>query len=176
MKRKILMLYAVLGLVLLNCADAAEDNVHFSGALVSQPCTIPDADTDIKLDFGSVIKKSLYKYTRTTGKPFNIHLEDCNIELMKTVSVTFEGIADNELTTMLALDAVSTAKGVAIGIETVDGVSMPVNKMGPYSQLVSGSNTLTFNAYVQAAPSSITNGTLVEGDFSSTANFVLNYQ
>ncbi|EOU1337716.1 fimbrial protein [Cronobacter malonaticus] len=157
-------------------AVAAEDNVHFSGALVSQPCTLPDADSDIKLDFGSVIIKSLYKYQRTMGKAFTIHLQDCDPSVFNSVNVTFEGTADAELTDMLALDAVSTAKGVAIGFELTDGTPLAINKAGPFSSLISGDNSLTFNAYVQAKPTAIATQTLGAGDFTAISTFVLGYQ
>ncbi|ELY2781793.1 fimbrial protein [Cronobacter turicensis] len=174
--RKFLMLYVVFGLILVNYADAAEDNVHFSGALVSQPCTILDDDTDIKLDFGSIIEKSLYKYERTTGQPFSIHLVDCNPQIMKIVSITFDGVVDDELTSMLALDAVSSAKGVAIGLETENGTPLAINKESPYSPLTMGDNLLTYKAYVQAKPSAVQNNMIAAGEILSTATFTLNYQ
>lgn len=55
-------------------ALAAVDNVHCSGTLVGGPCTLQDADMDIKLDFGTVIEKYLYQYQRTQSQPFSIHL------------------------------------------------------------------------------------------------------
>ncbi|EOI5719340.1 fimbrial protein [Cronobacter dublinensis] len=173
MKRRLL---AALALVFCAGAMAAEDNVHFSGALVSEPCTLPDADKDITLDFGSVIVKSLYQYQRTKNQPFSIHLQACDPAILSTVSVTFQGTADAELPQMLALDAGSAAKGVAVGLALADGTPLVVNKASPYTQLSSGDNTLIFNAYVQAQPTAIANKSLMAGDFTTTANFVLAYQ
>lgn len=170
------ILLAALALVFSAGVPAAEDNVHFSGALVSEPCTLPDADTDIRLDFGSVIEKYLYQYQRTKPQPFSIHLQECDPTILSTVSVTFQGTADTELTALLAPDASSTAKGVAIGLELTDGTPLTINKASPYTQLSGGANTLTFNAYVQARPTVIANKTLAAGDFTATANFVLAYQ
>nr|EGT4338198.1 type 1 fimbrial protein [Cronobacter muytjensii] len=150
--------------------------MRFSGALVSEPCTLADADTDIRLDFGSLIEKYLYQYQRTKPQPFSIHLQECDPTLMNTVSVTFQGTADTELTELLAPDAASTAKGVAIGLTLADGTPLAINKASPYTQLSSGNNTLTFNAYIQARPTVITNKSLTAGDFTATANFVLAYQ
>ncbi|WP_436876551.1 fimbrial protein [Siccibacter turicensis] len=176
MKMKLCLLCAVVNMALTHGVFAAEDNVHFSGALVSEPCTLPDTDADIKLDFGSIIKKSLYEYQRTMSKPFEIHLQDCDPSLMQTVSVTFQGTADAELKDMLAIDASSTAKGVAIGLELADGTPLPLNKAGPFSQLSAGNNTLTFNAYVQAKPGFLENNNIVAGNFSTIGTFVLAYQ
>lgn len=156
-----------------SCAD---DNVHFSGALVAEPCTVPDSDADIKLDFSSVIEKSLYQYQRTKSLPFTIQLENCDPMLMSTVSVTFEGTPDDELTTMLAIDPSSSAKGVAVGLEQIDGAPLAINKAGPYQQLSQGDNSLTFNAYIQAKPEAIAQKQIIAGDFTATSTFVLGYQ
>ncbi|MDY0972477.1 fimbrial protein [Siccibacter turicensis] len=176
MKMKLCLLCALMNMALIHGVSAAEDNVHFSGALVSEPCTLPDADADITLDFGSIIMKSLYKYQRTMSKPFEIHLQDCDPSLMQTVSVTFQGTADAELTDMLAIDASSTATGVAIGLELADGSAFGINKTSPWMQINQGSNILAFKAYVQIKPSSASGGKLAMGNFTSTSTFVLSYQ
>lgn len=155
---------------------AANDNVHFSGALVAEPCIVPDEDTDIRLDFGTVVEKYLYQYQRSLPEPFTIHLITCDPSVLSTVSVTFDAQADTELTDLIALDAVSTAKGVAIGIELADGRSLPVNKASPYTQLTEGNNELRFGAYVQARPTIIASKGLVAGEFTATATFILEYQ
>lgn len=164
--------------LLLNGAQAAdnENNVHFSGALVAEPCTLPDSETNITLDFGSVIMKSLYQYQRTQGQPFTIHLEECDPSLMKSVSVTFSGTSDDELTTLLALDPSSMAKGVAIGLELPDGSPLEINKAAPFQPLMAGNNALTFNAYVQIKPQALSAKTVTPGGFTANSTFILAYQ
>lgn len=154
----------------------AADNVRLSGALVAEPCTLPDADTDIRLDFGTVVTKYLYQYQRTKSQPFAIHLQECDPSVMKTVSVTFRGTADTELPDLLALDASGTAKGVAVGIERQDGTLLPVNKAGPEMPLVSGSTTLNFKAFVQIQPGALAKRSLTEGSFTAISTFILGYQ
>lgn len=175
MKGTYLLLCTVIG-AMANTAIAASDNVHFSGALVTEPCTLPEPDKDIHLDFGTVIEKYLYQYQRTKSLPFQIHLTECDPAILSTVSVTFQGTADIELTNMLALDASSAGKGVAIGLELADGTPLAINKATSYSQLASGNNTLSFNAFVQAQPTAILNKSLIPGDFTSISTFILNYQ
>ncbi|MEX7606156.1 fimbrial protein [Enterobacter asburiae] len=174
---KLLTLFPALlaSVVIFNVAKAA-DNVHFSGALVAEPCTLPDEYSDVQLDFGSVILKSLYQYQRTKSLPFTIRLEECDPSLMSLVSVTFEGTPDDQLSTLLALDPSSTAKGVAIGLEQSDGTSLDINKNGQFQQLTQGENTLKFLAYVQIKPDALTNKSVSAGDFSAIATFKLNYQ
>ncbi|WP_105665499.1 fimbrial protein [Cronobacter dublinensis] len=167
---------ALLTLALSGSVSAAEDNVHFSGALVSEPCTLPDTDTDIHLDFGSVINKYLYQYKRTKSQPFSIHLEDCDTTIMNTVSIMFQGTGDSELTDMLALETTSTAKGVAVGLEFEDGSLLSLNKASPFRHINTGDNTLTFNAFVQAQPSALINRTLQMGTFTAIGTFILAYK
>ncbi|EOI5727638.1 fimbrial protein [Cronobacter malonaticus] len=170
------LLGVVLSIAAVTNVVAAEDNVHFSGALVSQPCTLPDEDSDIKLDFGSVVIKALYKYQRSASKAFTIHLQNCDPSVFKRVSVTFEGTEDSELTNMLALDTTSTAKGAVIGLELADGTPLAINKAAPFQQLEQGNNNMTFNAYIQAQPMAIATKSLVAGEFTATANFLLAYE
>lgn len=175
MKRELLLPTMLAAILSVTSAQAA-DNVHFSGALVSEPCTFPDSDTDIHVDFGSVITKYLYQYQRTKSQPFTIHLENCDPSVMKTVSVTFKGTADNELTDMLALDPSASAKGIAIGLEVNEGTPLAINKASPFSVLSDGNNSLTFGAYIQAKPTMIASNGLTPGNFSAISTFMLNYQ
>lgn len=175
MKRNVLLLAILAGMFSVNVSQA-DDNVHFSGALVSEPCTLPDGDQDIQLDFSSVIMKSLYSSQRTASLPFTIHLENCDPSLMATVNVTFQGTADDELTNLFALEASSTAKGVAIGLEQGNGQALAINKASAYQQLSSGNNSLTFKAYVQAKPVALAQQKISPGNFTAISTFVLGYQ
>ncbi|EOC1341027.1 fimbrial protein [Cronobacter dublinensis] len=175
MKSFVLLIVPLLTLALLKQAQA-EDNVHFSGALIAISCTLPDSDKDININFGVIVEKYLYKYQRTKSQPFTLHLQNCNPKVAGTINVTFEGTADSELTNMLALDAGSTAKGIAIGLESVDGKLLPINKATSYMQLTEGDNPLTFNAFIQMAPSATSSNNLTAGEFSATSTFVLAYQ
>ncbi|EOC1567566.1 type 1 fimbrial protein [Cronobacter dublinensis] len=165
---------ALLGVV--QSVSAATDNVHFAGTLVAEPCTLPDIDSDITLNFGSVIDKYLYQYQRTKKQRFVIHLQDCDASTFKTVNVTFSGTPDNELTNLLAVDTQSTAKGIAIGLEMDDGTPLPINKASSDTQLKNGNNELYFNSYVQIQPSALSAKSLIDGEFIATSTFVLGYQ
>ena len=177
--KKFILVLCVIMLIPCQAAFAAKaqpDNVHLSGALVAEPCTLPDSDTDIHLDFGTVIESYLYEYRKTLSKPFFIHLIDCDPSLYNTLSVTFQGPPDSEDPGILALDPTSTAKGVAIGFALQDGSPLSVNKPAPYQTIAQGNNTLAFSAFVQAEPSAVLNKTLVVGDFKAIATFILSYQ
>ena len=44
----------------LSQAQAVENNLNFSGTLVSEPCDLDPSTTDITVDFKSVVEKYLY--------------------------------------------------------------------------------------------------------------------
>jgi len=159
-----------------NISSAIDNNVVFSGALVSQPCTLPDSDTDISLDLGTIVNKYLYQNQRTESIEFGIHLLGCNIAVQKMVSVTFGGIEQEEMPGYLALDPVSTAKGVAIGLESMNNTFIPINEPTQFSVLSEGNNVLSYKAFVKILPTAANEHSLIEGSFTAVSTFVLTYQ
>lgn len=70
--------------------QAKNNNLHFDGTLVAEPCELDPNTTDITLDFGTVIDKYLYLNTRTHSQPFAINLIECDISLGKEVVMTLK--------------------------------------------------------------------------------------
>ncbi|WP_454889845.1 fimbrial protein [Serratia quinivorans] len=171
-----LLLAQALTAVPLPTLAAGENNVYLHGALVAEPCVIPPGDEEIPLDFGTIIDKYLYLNTRTLGQAFEIHLEECDLTLGKTVSVTFTGTENSTLPGLLALDGGSTATGIAIGLETPSAKRLPLNQASDKSLLQAGSNIIALTAYVQGEPQAITNHSIGRGAFTATATFNLEYQ
>jgi len=159
-----------------NMKVQAEDNMHFYGNLVQEPCVISDKDANIPLDFGAVIDKELYTHTRTSGQPFTIHLSECDLSIGKTVKITFLGEENNKITGLLEIAKNSQASGIAIGMETLKGVLLPINKVGEKYTLEGGSNSITLMAYLQGEPDAIKNHTIERGPFNAIATFNLEYE
>ncbi|MHA6679810.1 fimbrial protein [Enterobacter cloacae] len=157
-------------------AVAPEVNIQYSGTLVDDPCVIPPGEEEISLDFGGVVDKYLYANQRTHGKQIEIHLTECDLSLGESVTVTFEGVENTQLPGLLAVDGTSQANGIAIGMETVDGEPLPLNKNTGRRLLTPGSNTLPFLVYIQGEPEAIKNKTITQGIFSATATFNLEYE
>lgn len=155
-------------------AAAVTDNIQFSGNLVAEPCVLAPESEAIELDFGTIVDKYLYINERVHSQPFTVRLLECNLTLGNTVSLTFSGTADNELTDMLAVTG--AASGIAIGLETADGAALPFNQATPMMALTAGTTDLVFNGYVQGKPSAIQNRSIVRGAFNATANFTLTYE
>jgi len=155
---------------------AGEKNVHLYGSLVAEPCVIPPGEEEIVLDFGTIIDKTLYRHTRTAGKTFSIHLTECDLSLGNTVKVSFIGMESTALPGLLAIDGLSQATGIAIGLETPNEKLLPINAESEKYRLREGSNVITLKAYVQGEPDAITNQSIERGPFSAAATFSLEYE
>ena len=155
-------------------ATAADsDNVRFHGTLVSKPCRLDAGSEDFEVAFGSVIDRTLYGYGRTTGRPLEITLRDCNTAVAKGVKVTFSGAESAALPGLLA---VGGGLGVAIGLETPEGQVLRVNEASGLQALSGGDTTIALRAYVQGEPDAVSGRKIVPGDFSVTATFALEYE
>ncbi|EMB2350552.1 type 1 fimbrial protein [Serratia marcescens] len=171
-----LMLMQTLMAVSLSVLAAGDNNLYLHGALVAEPCVIPPGDEEITLDFGTIIDKYLYLNTRTLGQAFEIHLEECDLTLGKTVSVTFTGTENQALPGLLAINGGSEATGIAIGFETPLSKPLPLNTQSDKSLLQGGGNIIALKAYVQGEPIAIADKTIGRGAFSAVATFNLEYE
>ncbi|CAM4266116.1 fimbrial protein [Serratia nematodiphila] len=171
-----LLLVPMLMAAPLSALAAGDNNLYLHGALVAEPCVIPPGDEEITLDFGTIIDKYLYLNTRTLGQAFEIHLEECDLTLGKTVSVTFTGTENRSLPGLLAIGGGSEATGIAIGFETPSAKPLPLNTQSDKSLLQDGGNIIALRAYVQGEPLAIADKTIGRGAFSAVATFNLEYE
>lgn len=159
------------------CAPTqAAENLAFRGTLVNAPCTLRPGDEAIELNFGTLVNKFLYSNTRTPSQPFSLHLDDCDTAVATGVKLTFIGTENSSLPGLLALDASSAARGVAVGMETAAGQALPLNVQGSTTPLTPGNMAIALQAYVQAEPVAQANLGIVPGAFTATATFALEYQ
>lgn len=157
---------------------AAADRVDFDGTLIEDACEVAPGDENIELDFGTIVDKYLYLNTRTHSEPFTIRLINCDLVLGREVRVTFSGTESVALPGLLALDGVSQAKGVAIGLESADGTPITLNKHQDYIQSLhtGNGNDLQLKAYVQGEPNALATKGVVLGEFRATSTFGLEYE
>lgn len=172
--RTILLLTALFLLPLTHVFPATD--IHFSGALVAEPCSIEAEDEIKELDFGSVTDKDIYHNNRLRSHPFSITLTGCSLDIARTVTITFSGKESSELVGYLSLNAESSAKGIAIGMETLTGLPVHFNKMTPIFPLETGKTLITLRAFIQGEPGAIRERTISNGYFNAIATFSLNYQ
>lgn len=156
--------------------QAAEDNLYFSGTLVNEPCMFAEGDKLIELDFKSVIDKDLYLNGRTKGRPIELHLQNCDLDVGKRmVNITFSGNESSEPPGFLVLQS-ATVQGLLVGLETMGGRALPLNKTHRMGELTRGENVISFNAYLQGEPKVLANRTLGQGDFEASLTFALSYE
>lgn len=154
-------------------AQAIDENLKFSGTLVSEPCELDPQTTSLAVDFKSVVVKNLYQYTRTNSVPLTINLTGCDTSLGSLVTITFTGTESTALPGLLAVEGAAT--GIAIGMENQDATRLPLNSPSPQLTLAEGTNSFTINAYVTGEPAAIANKTITPGDFTATATFEIAY-
>lgn len=156
--------------------QAAEDNLYFSGTLVNEPCMLAEGDKLIEIDFKSVIDKDLYLNGRTQGQPIELHLQNCDLDVGKRmVSITFSGNESTEPPGFLMMRSTSV-QGLLVGLETMGGVQLPLNKTHRIGELTRGENLISFNTYLQGEPKTLANRTLGQGDFGASLTFALSYE
>jgi type 1 fimbria pilin len=153
----------------------AVDNLRFKGNLVEQACTIRPGDEAITLELWEVASKHLYINTRTVGKGFRLHLDDCDTTISESVSITFGGVENRELPGLFALDGGSGASGIGLGIETLSNKLLPVNTVSDEQRLSNGNNVIELKAFVQGEPNAIRDQTIGHGAYRVSSIFTLDY-
>lgn len=153
----------------------AANNLSFKGNLVAEACTIRPGDEAITLELWDVTSKHLYINTRTPGKRFNVHLEDCDTTIGKTVTITLGGRENMALPGLFALDGGSGASGIGLGVETLNNKPLPLNTVSDEQVLSNGSNVIELKAYVQGEPNAIRDQTIGPGTYTVTSTFTLDY-
>ncbi|MFP3407760.1 Fimbrial adapter PapK precursor [compost metagenome] len=176
MGKWVMTLSALIASLWLPTAQSAEDNLYFSGTLVNEPCVLDERDELIKLDFESVIDKDLYLNGRTKGRPIELRLKNCDLDIGKRmVNITFSGNESSEPPGLLVLQS-AHVQGLMVGLETTVGTPLPLNKTHAMGELSGGYHALNFNAYLQVAPQVLANRTLGLGEFEASLTFALSYE
>ena len=158
--------------------DVIGGDLSFTGVVMAYPCSIAPESERVPVDFGEVSTKSLYINGKTTPIPFTIKLQDCTPNVFNTVTVTFSGDPNGNLADRLAISATSpgNAGGVGIGLLEEDDTPVRLNVATRPAAIADTILRLNFQAFVEAEPDALANGTLSTGPFTATANYTLNYQ
>ncbi|CBG90215.1 type 1 fimbrial protein [Citrobacter rodentium NBRC 105723 = DSM 16636] len=153
-------------------------DLSFKGVVVAYPCSIAPDSERIPVDFGKISTKSLSINGKTTPVPFTIKLQDCNPSVFHSVTVTFSGTENPNLADRLAISATAPGNAGGVGVGLLEADDTPVRLNVPTTPTTVSDTVLrlNFQAFVEAEPDALANGTLTTGPFTATANYTLNYQ
>lgn len=145
-------------------------DIVFKGSIIEAPCSIDYDLTDKEVNLGQVSDSLLTGGGKSHAVPFKIVLTDCNTDTMTKVKTTVTGTPSALDATMLGMSG--NAEGASIAIIDASGTLVKLGEATSPHILVTGGNTLQFNAYLQgSATAKVTPGT-----FSSTASYALSYE
>jgi len=171
--KKTSALLLAMGLFSMGTAQAADQGggtVTFSGSLIEAPCSVDPDSKDLNVPMGQVTTAALKSQGTAAPVRFEIKLNDCQ-NMTQKVKVKFTGIADSKDPKLLGLQD-GTAEGAGIKLMNDNGSQIDLNT-GLSSEV---SLTPTTIISLQAAlKGSGTDAELKAGDFTSVANFALQY-
>lgn len=175
MKTTLYLLSAVFSLVVAS-AFAADSTITISGYVRDNACAVAGESKDFTVDLMDNAAKQFSSVGATTpAVPFRIVLSPCGSSVT-AVKVGFTGIADNDNTSLLKLDA-SASAAAGMGVQILNGQqsALPLNAASSaiqWTTLKPGqTNTLNFYACLMATQVPVTLGLV-----NATATFTLEFQ
>ncbi|HHN8583815.1 TPA: fimbrial protein [Providencia rettgeri] len=154
-----------------NAADMGHGKVTFKGSIITAPCSIHPDSIDQTVELGQIADSTLAESGKSTPRTFNILLEKCKIDTLKNVQLTFSGAAASFDSTKKTLGISGDATGAGVQITNGAGQVITLGTASPLQLIQEGNNTLQFAAYLIGDGDKAT-----VGEFSSVADFTLNYQ
>ncbi|EML7933743.1 MULTISPECIES: fimbrial protein [Providencia] len=152
-------------------ADMGHGKVTFKGAIITAPCSISPVSIDQTVELGQIADSTLAGSGKSTPSTFNVLLQNCKTDTLKSVQLTFSGAAAAFDTSNKTLGIVGTASGAGVQITNGAGEVITLGKASPLQLIQDGNNTLSFSAYL------IGDGDKAAvGEFSSVTDFTLNYE
>lgn len=157
---------------------ANSSQIEYSGTLIALPCTVDPVYENFGVDFGGNInsKDLVAGQRRYSKEDILFHLTDCSTSLGNTISAKFSGVSTT-VNGLLNVDAGSQASGIAVGLETVNGVALPINnaQVTPVILITQGEMTIQIRSYLQAVEGA-TVETIEPGFFTATLTYTLVYE
>ncbi|ENR5685075.1 TPA: fimbrial protein [Escherichia coli] len=152
---------------------AVDNNLHFTGHLLSKSCTlVVNGGLLAEVHFPVVSNRDLMVAGQSSRVPVVFQLKDCKGPSNYEVKVTLTGTEDSEQAGYLALDTSSAAQGVGIGMEKTDGTWGAINNTaGTTFTLNNGDNNINFNAWLQAK----SGREVTLGEFTATMTATFEY-
>ncbi|AMB79974.1 MULTISPECIES: fimbrial protein [Pseudomonas] len=152
-------------------ADEGNGVVRFTGSIIDAPCSIDPNSVDQTVELGSVSNVVLVDGGNSAPKPFEIRLEKCSLDTAATVKTTFNGAAGQG--GLLGITGDARGAGIALTDGNGTAITLGTATAGQLVSIGASNATLTFSAYLKGNGGDAT--TIIPGEFSSVANFMLSY-
>lgn len=171
MFKKALVAAALLSIVSVNAAHAADGNLTFTGEILAATCTINgSAPGNINIPLGNFSVNEFGSTGTTAGNgKIVMDLAGCPNQI-STVKIQFDGTADNTNPSLLKIDG-SGATGLGIGIYETDGTPIPIGMSSRDITLTSGAARAEFDAKLMSTAS-----TVGPGSVDATATYTIQYR
>lgn len=160
----------IAGLTTVNSGYAASAVVNITGNIQNNTCTVSVDSIGRVVNFGIYNARQFNSVgEKTAPVGFDINLEKCG-NAVRSVDITFQGVADNQNPALVKIDSHTGTKG--LGIQLLDYnrnelvLNTPLN-----TPLIPGNQTLKFYAQLKSTDIPVT-----AGNVDAVVNFVLNYQ
>lgn len=177
-----------LGMVVFGAnADVGEGSgkITFHGNITDAACSIGSDSESQTVELGQISARQLEDEGVSSPKVFSIDLENCRmtettdangdpVTVAPMVTVTFGGspaLQDDGTTDTDKFGIMGTASGAGVVITDASSAIIPVGGDSEARELITGSNTLAFSAYLQG----LANSDVKSGEFTSIADFTLSY-
>lgn len=156
-------------LLITSASHAADFNIRVNGRLVANSCTVSVASANRVVALGKLAIKQ-FQADGHIPVPFTIDLQYC-IDAVSGVKVTFNGAPDPQDSSVLALNASSTAAYVGLVILDQNRKRVPLGTASQPYRISSDKVSMAF--YAQYVP---TGKPVMPGSANADATFTLEYQ
>lgn len=154
-------------------ADTTNGQIEFQGELVNTACGLAPNSSPVSVDFGQIPVSALANGAHAGNVQKNIELQHCDTTVATSAVVSYTPTSLNPADATLAAFTSGTASGAGIGMKDSASQDVVWGQGTTAVQLVDGTNTIPFVAYVKADNAA---GTVTAGAFQSTINFQIDYQ
>ncbi|OAT36728.1 fimbrial protein [Proteus myxofaciens] len=149
--------------------------MRFYGELIAEACSVAISDQSMIVNMGQLSTNKLTAPGQDSDPiKFDIHLQECNHEISKFVSITFLGVANDINHDILSVDnGDDSAKGVGIAIFDSNNNLIPINSLPMKVALLNKEREMTLHFMTKYRATSYN---IMGGKADAYADFLLTYE
>ncbi|ATM01211.1 fimbrial protein [Aeromonas sp. CA23] len=141
--------------------------------MIDAPCSIAPESVDQTIQMGEIATSLLEKKGSSPLRPFEIHLENCDISTAMSATVTFNGVPSGHRGTSFALNGGGAGGSLAL-VNKNSGAEIVVGQPTKVADLVNGDRHLKFGAKIVREVEDRSD--ILPGEFDVSSDFVMTYQ